>query len=38
MHCEAGDFEFRAGDWVIFPKGLECEWEIKEKKKNHSFG
>jgi uncharacterized protein len=31
-------FEFGKGDFVRFPKGLECEWEIKEPvKKHYSF-
>ena len=34
-----GDVEFGAGDYVIFPKGLECTWEIKERiKKHYKFG
>jgi len=28
-----GDVEFGAGDYVMFPKGLNCTWEIKEKIK-----
>jgi uncharacterized cupin superfamily protein len=31
--------EFGAGDYVIFPEGLECTWEIKSKiKKHYKFG
>ena len=31
--------EFGAGDYVIFPEGLTCTWEIKEKiKKHYKFG
>ena len=27
--------EFGAGDYVIFPKGLSCVWDIKEPVKKH---
>lgn len=27
--------EFSKGDYVIFPKGLRCDWHIKEKIKKH---
>jgi len=27
--------EFEAGDYVIFPKGLKCTWQIKEKIRKH---
>lgn len=30
-----GDVEFGAGDYVVFPKGLKCTWEIKEKIRKH---
>jgi hypothetical protein len=31
--------EFGAGDYVIFPEGLKCTWEIKSKiKKHYKFG
>ena len=31
--------EFGPGDYVIFPKGLKCTWEIKDKiKKHYTFG
>jgi uncharacterized protein len=26
---------FKAGDFVIFPKGLICDWHIKKKIKKH---
>lgn len=36
---DEGDVEFGAGDYVIFPKGLKCTWEIKEKiRKHYKFG
>lgn len=27
--------EICEGDWVIFPEGLDCTWEIKEKIVKH---
>ncbi|MBN2406565.1 MAG: cupin domain-containing protein [Elusimicrobia bacterium] len=27
--------EFKAGDFVTFPAGMDCVWEIKEKIKKH---
>ncbi len=31
--------EFGAGDYVVFPEGLKCTWEIKKKiKKHYKFG
>jgi len=31
--------EFGAGDYVVFPEGLECTWEIKKKiRKHYKFG
>ena len=31
--------EFGAGDYVVFPKGLTCTWEIKKKiRKHYKFG
>jgi uncharacterized protein len=34
-----GTIEFGAGDYVEFPQGLKCTWEIKEKiKKHYKFG
>lgn len=30
---------FSAGDWVVFPKGLECVWKITEPiSKKYNFG
>jgi len=37
----AGDetVEFGAGDWVVFPQGLECTWKILEPiEKHYNFG
>ena len=34
-----GNIEFSAGDYAVFPKGLKCTWEIKEKiRKHYNFG
>jgi len=34
-----GEVEFGAGDYVVFPEGLKCTWEIKEKiRKHYKFG
>jgi uncharacterized cupin superfamily protein len=34
-----GIFEFGAGDYVVFPEGLKCTWEIKKKiRKHYNFG
>ncbi|MCD6122656.1 MAG: cupin domain-containing protein [Spirochaetales bacterium] len=31
----AGEVEIKKGDFVIFPKGLECTWKITEPIKKH---
>jgi uncharacterized cupin superfamily protein len=34
-----GIVEFGAGDYVVFPKGMKCTWEIKKKiRKHYNFG
>jgi uncharacterized cupin superfamily protein len=34
-----GDVSFGAGDWVVFPKGLECTWVISRPvRKHYRFG
>jgi uncharacterized cupin superfamily protein len=39
VKCHQGVVEFSAGDYVVFPAGLNCIWEIKEKiKKHYKFG
>jgi uncharacterized cupin superfamily protein len=39
IKCPDGTVEFAAGDYVVFPVGLKCTWEIKEKiKKHYKFG
>ena len=35
---ELSTVEIQSGDYVIFPKGLKCVWEVHEKiKKHYSF-
>lgn len=31
VRTEAGEVEIKAGDYVTFPEGLDCTWEISEK-------
>lgn len=32
-------FSFKKGDWVIFPQGMSCVWDVKEAvKKHYKFG
>ena len=31
----AGSYKLKSGDLVIFPAGLECEWEIYKNIKKH---
>ena len=34
-----GTIEFGAGDYILFPEGLKCTWQIKKKiKKHYKFG
>lgn len=35
VRSDEGAVKFGAGDYVIFPKGLKCTWEIKEKIRKH---
>lgn len=32
---DGGKVEFRKGDFVTFPKGLSCAWDIKEPVRKH---
>ena len=33
------EVSFKAGDWVVFPEGLACTWNIKKPvKKHYRFG
>jgi uncharacterized cupin superfamily protein len=39
VNCPEGKVEFTAGDYVVFPQGLKCTWEIKDKiTKHYKFG
>jgi uncharacterized cupin superfamily protein len=39
VNCPEGTVEFAAGDYVVFPPGLKCTWEIRDKiKKHYKFG
>lgn len=35
VKTDEGNVEFGAGDFVTFPKGLKCTWEIKERIRKH---
>ena len=36
VHLGKGEIvQFGAGDFVIFPKGLSCTWEVKEPVRKH---
>jgi len=35
VKTQEGSTEFGAGDYVVFPKGLKCTWEIKKKIRKH---
>ncbi|HBL17904.1 MAG: hypothetical protein A2X36_10600 [Elusimicrobia bacterium GWA2_69_24] len=30
-----GETSFKAGDWVVFPKGLECTWVVGQPVRKH---
>lgn len=39
VETDEGVVDFKAGDLVVFPKGLKCRWNIKKRvKKNYNFG
>ena len=39
IKCPDGTLEFGTGDYVVFPQGLKCTWEIKDKiRKHYKFG
>lgn len=39
VKTDEGEVEFGAGDYVKFPKGLSCVWEVKEKiRKYYKLG
>ena len=39
VKTSGGTVEFGAGDYVVFPVGLKCTWQITDKiKKHYKFG
>ncbi len=39
VKTDDGDFHIQAGDYVEFPKGLKCVWNItKDIRKHYNFG
>jgi uncharacterized cupin superfamily protein len=39
VKTDEGDFEIKAGDYVEFPQGLKCTWNIKKDiRKHYNFG
>ncbi len=39
VKCPEGTVEFGAGDYVVFPRGLKCTWDIKNRiTKHYKFG
>ncbi len=35
VETEEGSVSFGTGDFVTFPRGLSCVWDIKEKVRKH---
>jgi len=35
VETEDGNYEIEAGDYVIFPQGLRCTWDIKSAIRKH---
>lgn len=35
VETENGNYTIKSGDFVIFPKGLKCVWDIKQDVKKH---
>ena len=36
---EGETFSFAAGDWVVFPQGMNCTWKItQDVRKHYKFG
>jgi len=39
IQTDDGDYEIKAGDYVEFPQGLKCVWNIKKDiRKHYNFG
>jgi len=38
VECESGAYSIKKGDFVTFPKGMKCNWDIKSPiKKYYAF-
>jgi len=35
VKTDAGDVEMQKGDFVTFPKGLKCVWDVREAVRKH---
>jgi uncharacterized protein len=35
VETEQGNFNIKAGDFVVFKKGLKCVWDIKDPIRKH---
>jgi len=35
IETDAGHFEIKPGDFVVFPAGLECIWDIRKQVSKH---
>ncbi len=39
VHADGREYSIKAGDFVTFQQGLDCEWEVLAPvKKHYSFG
>lgn len=39
VEARGKEYNFGPGDWVVFPKGLACRWNVKKAvKKHYTFG
>lgn len=39
VHTESGSTDIKKGDFVTFPQGLKCVWEVKGAvRKHYKFG
>jgi uncharacterized cupin superfamily protein len=37
VETENGNFQIKAGDFVIFEDGLKCTWDIKQAVRKHYY-
>ncbi|MBL7904410.1 MAG: cupin domain-containing protein [Bacteroidales bacterium] len=35
IETDTGNYEIRPGDFVVFPKGLKCVWDIRKPVRKH---